>query len=183
MMQDVDILAQMIKTTAQVPLKYEYGKSAVTLSEPQASDSSTTIRNMPADAMVIKVDIFHSPDKIFNGIRGECKRCDYVIISPGKKCILYIEIKRTRDTDGRKHVVEQLKGARCFVTYCQAVGKYFWGKHEFLSGYKNRFISIGHTRIAKRKTRITKESKRHDTPDNAMKIDWPNYLQFNHLAG
>jgi hypothetical protein len=76
MMQDVDILAQMIKTTAQVPLKDEYGKSAVTLIEPQAPDSSTTIRNMPADAMVIKVDIFNSPDKIFNGNRGECKRCD-----------------------------------------------------------------------------------------------------------
>jgi hypothetical protein len=139
--------------------------------------------NHPDDAMIIKVDRFLSPDKIFNGNKGECKRCDYVIISPEKRCILYIEIKRTKDKGGWKHIVEQLKGGQCFVSYCRTVGKHFWDKKDFLSGYKNRFICIGHTNIAKRKTRIDKHSKRHDTPDKAMKIDWPNHLQFNHLAG
>ena len=74
-------------------------------------------------------------------------------------------------------------GAQCFVRYCQEIGKTFWNKNSFLSGYKSRFISIGHTGIAKRKTRINKKVARHDTPDNAMKVDWPHYLQFNRLAG
>jgi len=180
-MSDMDILSQMIKSTALVQQEEEYGKPLVKLTEPQAPDSSATIRNLPADAMIIKVDAFRSPDDIFNGGKGECKRADYVIISAEKKCIIYIEIKRTKD--GWNQIVKQLLGSQCFIKYCQEVGKSFWNKNDFLSGYKNRFISIGHTNIAKTKTRITRNADLHDTPDRAMKIDWPNYLQFNKLAG
>ena len=52
-----------------------------------------------------------------------------------------------------------------------------------LRDYKSRFISIGHTSLAKKKTRITRNTVAHHTPETAMKIDWPNYLQFNQLAG
>lgn len=180
-MPDMAILSQMIKGAAMVQLKEEYGKPLVKLSEPQAPDSSATIRNLPNDAMVIKVDAFRSPDDVFNGVNGECKRADYVIISAEKKCIIYIEMKRTKD--GWNQIVKQLLGSQCFVKYCQEVGKGFWNENEFLNGYKSRFISIGHTSIAKRKTRITRNAERHDTPDQAMKVDWPNYLQFNQLAG
>lgn len=180
-MPDMEIFTKMIKETALVTLQEDYGKSFVQLCEPQAPDSSATIRNLPTDAIVIKVDAFRSPDEIFQGRNGECKRADYVIISAQKKCILYIEIKRTKD--GWEQIVKQLKGAQCFVVYCQEVGKAFWNQPAFLAGYKSRFISIGHTSIAKRKTRITKSSSKHDTPEKAMKIDWPNYLQFNRLIG
>jgi len=74
-------------------------------------------------------------------------------------------------------------GARCFIEYCQKVGRVFWNENSYLACYEERFISIGHTSIAKRKTRITRIEKQHDTPGRAMKIDWPNYLQFNRLAG
>lgn len=180
-MPDMEILSQMIKDTAMVQLQNEYGKALVKLREPQTPDSSTTIRNLPADAVVIKVDAFRSPDDIFNGGYGECKRADYVIISATKKCIIYIEMKRTKD--GWNQIVKQLLGAQCFIKYCQEVGKEFWNENEFLNGYKSRFISIGHTSIAKKKTRITRNAERHDTPDRAMKVDWPNCLQFNLLAG
>ena len=180
-MPDTEVLSKMIKETALVQLAEEYGKPLVKLSEPQAPDSSATIRNLPADALVIKVDAFHSPDDVFNGCNGECKRADYVIISAEKKCIIYIEMKRTKD--GWNQIVKQLLGSQCFVRYCQEVGKGFWNESEFLSNYKSRFISIGHTSIAKKRTRITRNSERHDTPDRAMKIDWPNYIQFNQLAG
>ncbi len=179
-MPDMEILSQLIKNTALVPLQDEYGKSFVILYEPQAPDSSATIRNLPADALVIKVDAFRSPDEIFNGGNGECKRADYVIISAEKKCILYIELKRTKDE--WTQIVKQLIGAQCFVKYCQEIGKAFWSENDFLSDYKNRFISIGHTSIAKKKTRITRSADIHDTPENAMKVDWPNYLQFYKLA-
>lgn len=180
-MPDSKILSQMIKDSALVKLQNENGKLLVRLCEPQVLDSNATIRNLPADAVVIKIDAFRSPDDIFNGGNGECKRADYVIISIEKKCVIYIEMKRTKD--GWNQIVKQLLGAQCFVKYCQEVGKGFWNEKEFLSGYKSRFISIGHTSIAKKKTRITRNSDRHDTPDRAMKVDWPNYLQFNQLAG
>ena len=180
-MADMDILSQMIKGTALVQQEEEYGKPFVKLVESQAPDSSATIRNLPADAMVIKADAFRSPDDIFTGKNGECKRADYVIISAEKKCIIYIEIKRTKD--GWNQIVKQLLGSQCFITYCQEIGKGFWNETNFLNGYKNRFISIGHTSIAKKKTRMTRNADRHDTPERAMKVDWPHYLQFNQLAG
>ena len=180
-MPDMLILSEMINENALMSLQDEYGKPFVKLCEPQAPDSSATIRNLPADAIVIKVDAFRSPDEIFQGRNGECKRADYVIISAQKKCILYIEIKRTKD--GWDQIVKQLKGAQCFVKYCQEVGKAFWNQPTFMAEYKSCFVSIGHTSIAKRKTRITKSSSKHDAPEKAMKIDWPNYLQFNQLIG
>lgn len=180
-MADMEILAQLIKNTAVAPIQEEYGKLFVDLEEPQTSDSRTTIRNLPSDSLVIKVDSFRSPDCIFNGGNGECKRADYVIISTKRKCILYIEIKRTKE--GWSQIVKQLMGAQCFISYCREIGKTFWSKRDFLEGYRNRFISIGHTSIAKRKTRIARKSNRHDAPEKALKIDWPSYLQYNLLAG
>ncbi len=180
-MPDMEILIQMIIKTARVELQIEYGRELVTLHEPQAPDSFATIRNLPSDTLVIKVDAFKSPDDIFSGSNNECKRADYVIISLEKKCILYIELKRTKDN--WEQIVKQLIGAKCFVKYCQEIGKSFWNEKNFLDGYEHRFISIGHTSIAKRKTRITRNSSIHDSPDKALRVDWPHYLQFNHLAG
>ena len=183
-MADMEILNQMIKNSARsIPHNDMYGNLCVELREPRTDDSTVTIRHLPADAIVIKVDEFRSPDSVFKGEKGECKRADYVIISAEKKCILYIEIKRTMDN--WRQIVNQLKGAQCFVSYCQEIGKAFWNSETFLVDYKKRFISIGHNNInvCKKKTRINTNSGRHDTPENAMRIDWPNYLKFNHLAG
>jgi hypothetical protein len=71
-MPDMLILSQMIKDSALISLQDEYGKKLVKLCDPQAPDSSATIRNLPSDALVIKVDAFRSPDDIFKGKNGEC---------------------------------------------------------------------------------------------------------------
>lgn len=117
MIDDVEILMQLLKPAATVPLEEEYGKHFVTLREPQAPDSQVTVRHLPADTIAIKVDAFSSPDAIFNGKNGECKRADYVLISPERRTIVYIEIKRTRDCF--EDIVKQLKGAQCFMNYCR----------------------------------------------------------------
>ncbi len=180
-MTDFQILSQLFKDATKVPLRTEYNKSFVLLDEPQATDSEAKIRNLPDDAIVIKIDAFRSPDNIFNGTKGECKRADYAIISSERKCILLIEIKRNKDAWCQ--VVKQLMGAKCFIKYCQEIGRSFWNDNNFLKGYRYRYVSIGHTSIPKRRTRITKQDERHDTPETALKIDWPNYLQFNMLVG
>lgn len=179
-MSDSDILRQMVNPDILVSLGSEHGKYFVNIFDSKDPDCGVKIRNIPADAVVIKADLFKSPDSIFNGTRGECKRADFVIISEDKKCILYIELKRNKCS--RNHIVQQLKGAQCVVKYCQEIGMAFWGSNSFLSDYKNRFISIGHISIAKKKTRVTKNSEVHDKPELAMKIDWPHYIEFNLLA-
>jgi hypothetical protein len=182
-MDDLEILKQMISPRALIELTEEYQKKIAVLYEPQEIDSIVTIRNMPEDAFVIKVDQFSAPNNVFNGSHGECKRADYVIISPEKKRIIYIEVKRTKDE--WDSIVKQLMGAECFVKFCREIGKTFWHESGFLGDYDSRFVSIGHTgrSIPKRKSRIEKIAPVHDTPEEALKIDWPHYIQFNLLAG
>lgn len=180
-MSDMTILLEMIKQKAIEAICTEYGKPYITLREPQEADSSATIRGIPEDTLIIKIDAIYSPDKIFNGKRGECTCADYVLISSQKKCIVYVEMKKTKGS--RAHIEQQLLGAQCFIEFCTTIGRKFWCNENFLTNYKSRFVSIGHTSIAKKKTRITRETAIHDSPASALKIDWPNYLQFNHLAG
>jgi hypothetical protein len=90
-------------------------------------------------------------------------------------------MKKTKDS--LKEVIQQLAGARCFLRYCQEIGKFFWDDKNFLNDYQHRFVSIGHTSIPKRKTRVLRRLAKHDTPENVMKIDWPHRLQFNRLVG
>ena len=184
-MHDLDILQQMIKDTAQVSLTDKYGKKMVTLTEPQCPDSCVTIYGMPDDAIVIKADDFRSPDTVFNGSRGECKRADFVIVANAgiKKAIIYIELKKTKGSE--REIIQQLTGARCFVAYCREIGQAqaFWNQRTFLTGYVERFVSIGHTSIPKRKTRIARQTGAHDRPDKMLKIDSPYHLEFNRLVG
>ncbi len=185
-MTDLEILEQLIKGSAKIPITSTptHEKASVVLDEPQSPDSSVTILGLPSDAIVIKAGAFPSPDAVLRGTRGECKRADYVIVTHSgttRKLIIYIEIKKTKDS--WESIVKQLKATSCFISYCEEIGKAFWNNKEFLKNYKSRFISIGHTSIAKRKTRIERKSAKHDTPEKALKIDWPGRLQFNHLAG
>ncbi len=182
-MSDLDIIREMIKDSAKISLVDNYGKKQVKLEEPQCPSDSVTIHGMPDNAVVIKADSFKSPDSVFKGAQGECKRADFVIIADvgNKKVILYIEMKATKKSE--KEIVQQLKGSQCFVTYCRAIGQSFWNMRKFLDGYEHRFVSIGHINIPKRNTRITRQTGAHDQPDRMLKIDWPHYIQFNHLAG
>lgn len=180
-MNDHEILAELVKDNARVALEGQGRQKRVILNEQQTPDSKATISHLPDDTVVMKVDTFTSPDQVFKGLKGECRRADYVIVSPSKKTIIYIEMKRTKDT--WPGIVQQLKGAECFVKYCQEIGKSFWGENSFLEQYRHRFVSLCHTSISKRSTRTRPLEKLHDRPEDAMRIDWPKVLYFNQLAG
>lgn len=182
-MSDLDILNEMIRDFAKVQLSNNYGRMQVELAEPQYPQSLTKICGLPDKTIVIKVDAFTSPDAVFAGSHDECKRADYVIISDadGKKVIIYIEMKATKKT--KEAIIRQLKGAQCFISYCREIGRSFWKEKNFLEGYRQRFVSIGHTSIPKKPTRITRSTKVHDQPEKMLKIDWPAHLQFKLLAG
>ncbi|MBS4068174.1 MAG: hypothetical protein KGZ62_06205 [Sulfurimonas sp.] len=184
-MSDIAILDQMIKNSARIPVEVDAftTKKFVKLTEPQEPTSVVTIHNVPDDAVVIKVDKFEV-DKVFNGSKDECKRADYVIISDscGKKRILYIEMKKTKDSE--KQIISQLKGATCFVAYCKEIASVFWEKRDLLSGFQERFVSFGHTGgINKKRTRIERPTRDHNTPERLMKISWPSRTEFNNLVG
>lgn len=179
-MGDTNTLVEMIKGNACVELQQLYGKHFAELKEPDTRNSCVTIRNVPADSLVIKVDNVKAPNNVFNGKKGECKCADYVIISEEKQRIIFIEMKKTKAswTD----IVHQLIGAQCFMKYCQEIGRAFWKEDIFLNDYQHRFVCIAHTSIPKRPTNIERRDIAHSTPETALKIDWPHYIHFNQLA-
>lgn len=183
-MTDFAILDEMIQENARVSVgQNEYGKRELLLVEPQDPRSSVTLAGIPDRVMVITADAFRSPDTVFKGQHGECKRADYVIIAekPDGKFIVCIEIKAGSAPENE--VIRQLAGAECFIHYCQAIGKTFWSERAFLDGYSYRFVSIRHTGIRKQKARIEPKAASHDRPERMLKISAPNRLEFNRLIG
>lgn len=169
----IEIFKQLISESARVELNQNGKRASVTLTEPEVSDSSVEIRGVPDSSIVIKVDKFPAPNQVFSGLKGECKRADYAIISceKGKKRVLIIELKRANGTDS-KEIIKQLKGGACFINYCEAVAAFFYNGKEILRGYEFRFISFANTHIRKRKTRIECKSDKHNRPESFFKLHY-----------
>jgi len=186
-MSDIALLKEMIKETARVPLEEHNGKNQVTLIEPPPANYSVTIHGMPYEdeVIIIKVDTFSSPRAVFNGKCGECSRADFVIIADTdnkkvSKVILFIEMKGGKAEN--KKIIQQLKGAQCFVAYCREIGQLFWEQKNFLKDYKYRFISLKKISIAKKTTWIGSKVGIHNSPERMLKITSPHHLQFNRLV-
>lgn len=193
-MSDIAVLKQMIQENFTVSLAERkdgtHFNYSVTLTETQ-DNYSVTIDGMPKpnEVIVINADQFEAPRKVFNGSKGECKRADFIIIADTdtEKIILCIELKRKKDSP--KTIIQQLKGAKCFVAYCQEIGKVFWNQQNFLDTYQYRFVGIGYIPISKTKTRpdlrdstpISTSTKTHDCPERMLKISRQDCIQFNFL--
>lgn len=144
-----------------------------------------TIFGIPNNAIVVKVDAFPAPEKVFNCSKGECKRADFVIVADTgeKKVILCIEMKAKATTSPELGIIQQLKGAQCFVAYCQAIGKVFWDQENFLDSYDYRFINIRNIMVAKKRTLHHPQTGIHDRPERMLKIGCPHHLGFKDLVG
>ena len=177
-MNDIEILREMLISDAQVPLRQQQGRfPSVELTDRQAN-TTVEIKGLPHDSVVIRAEDFEDPLTVFAGSKGERKRADFVIVSNGErgKWIICIETQ-AGDYKRRREVIEQLKGALCFVHYCKCIGKEFWEWEEFLDDYQYRFISMVEISSNKgtKKTRhysppMQPTGGLHDTPDVFLKI-------------
>ena len=185
LVSDIQILQEMISPEAQVTLQPAERTSFVQLTD---SQSGTTVRinGVPHDSIVIRAEDFENPLTIFNGSKGERKRADFVIVSNderGKKWIICIE---TQEMDAKlaSHVIQQLKGASCFVSYCRCIGKSFWESEEFLEGYEYRFVSIvelNFNRSRRRTHPFHSQGELHNRPDLFLKISQSPTIYFRNL--
>lgn len=192
MKSDLDILRELIKDEALVTVeKDEYDKNVLELKEPGEGESSRykiNVCNTPEDTIAIKSDMFPPPEKIYRGDRGERKRADYVIIAKdgGKNWIIYIEMKRGSHGSARR-IRQQLQGAKCFIDYCRAVGRMFWGESGFLEegDYQHRYVSVKNIGVDKRPLKEPRKLPLHDCPEDMLKINGPpqNRIQFKKLSG
>ena len=180
---DIQILQEMLNPNLQVMLQPEQGRPSVELTDSQAG-TTVEIKGLPSDSIVIRAEDFKNPLTIFNGSKGERKRADFVIVAnheSERKWIICLETKGGNKT--RTEVVQQLKGAYCFVNYCRCIGKSFWEYEEFLDGYQYRFVSV--VRLNDPSKRRTENfyytEKLHDRPEGFLKISRIFSIHFSKL--
>ncbi len=184
-MNDIQILQEMLNPDAQVMLQSGQGRPSVQLTDLQ-SGMTVEIKGLPYNSIVIRAEDFENPLTIFNGEKGERKRADFVIVSNdeiGRKWIICIE---TQEMDAKlaSHVVQQLKGAYCFITYCKYIGKSFWESEEFLDNYDYRFVSIVDLNFNKSRRQTQpfySTGELHNHPDIFLKISRSPIIYFRKL--
>ena len=169
-MNDTEILKEMIVSDAQVPLQQEgLRRPSVQLTDAQ-SGTTVNIKGLPHDSVVIRAEDFEDSLTVFKGSKSERKRADFVIVcNDTKKWIICVEIHDS-DHKGRSEIIEQLKGALCFVNYCKCIGKEFWLEKEFLDGYEYQFVYMAYASIDKRSTHPNTPRPLGLRPENYLKI-------------
>lgn len=175
----------MLNPNLQVMLQPEQGRPSVELMDIQ-SGATAKIKGLPPNSIIIRAEDFENPLTVFNGSKGERKRADFVIVSNderGRKWIICIE---TQEMDSKlaSHVVQQLKGAYCFVSYCRCIGKSFWELEEFLDDYQYRFVSItdlNFNRSRRRTQPFHSQGELHNRPDLFLKISRSPTIYFRKL--
>ena len=186
-MNDIEILKEMLVCAAQVPLQRKgHQPPSVELIDTQAN-TTVEIRGLPHDSIVIRAEDFEDPLTVFQGSKGERRRADFVIVSNEgqRKWIICIEIQGSNYKRGAE-VIEQLKGALCFVNYCKCIGKEFWLEKRFLDDYEYRFVCMANINVKKRRTRsysphMQSKGKLHDSPNAFLKISERLNLHFSNL--
>lgn len=146
---DIDILHSMLKDDYRVACEWDDNEICVHLVEEVEEDNviSILVKQVPEDVFVINADEIPIRRKqIFKNSQQEAKCADYVFISEAKKRIIYIEIKKIRESGkggkGKKYHEKQLRGAACLIDYLRSIGQSFWNKKDFLVNYESRYVVL-----------------------------------------
>lgn len=185
LVNDIQILREMLSPDVQVALQSGQGRSSVQLTDLQ-SHTTVEIKGLPHNSIVIRAEDFKNPLTIFNGSKGECKRADFVIVSNDERERKWVVCIETQEMDSKKawHVIQQLKGAYCFVSYCKCIGKSFWELDGFLDDYQYRFVSIVELNFNRSKRRTQPFHSRgqlHNRPEIFLKISRSPTVHFHKL--
>ena len=184
LVNDIQILQEMLNSETQVMLQPRQDKLSVKLTDSQ-SGTTVEVKGLPHDSIVIKADHFQGPFAVFNkDLENIRKRADFVIVSNDeseRKWVICLETKGGNKT--RSEVVAQLKGAKCFISYCKCIGKSFWESEDFLNDYEYRFVSV--VRLNDPRKRRTEPfyyaENLHDRPEVFLKISRIFSIHFSKL--
>ena len=187
MMSDQDLLRSLLKDDVLASVEdASKNKKNVILQEPDGSPYDLKIIAAPRATIAFKVDAFPAPCGFFRGTRKERKRADYVVIAEdvNRSWIVYIEMKR--GTDGSKRdIVAKLRGARCVVAYCRAIGRDFWQQRRFLdaNSYEERFVSVRRIQTSNKEPSWPTTKPRNDRPETLWTFSRPprGILRFKEL--
>lgn len=178
-MNDFELLKKLFGDKLIKSEEGKYGKPCIKLNETKGEHKySITISQTPQNAIAIKTDNFPDLGSFFkcSSDIGQCKCADFVIIADKK--LMFIELSKGKKQ--AKEVEQQLKGAQCVIEYCRSIGNKFYDCKYFLKEYSPYFVSIYN--IGANKKPNTKNKDSNDIPDQFLKINAPNHLEFNALC-
>lgn len=197
-MTDAETLHKLLNPAIFVAKESDHTtKKLVCLCESKAKNSAVTIKQLPEDMIILKIDEFQftrKPDKkeigitkedharacsVFIGNYGENCTADYIMIVPKDKLIIYIEMKSSGSSE--KHIIKQLHGAKCFIECMKLYVKHFILENEsFLHNYQERFVKLMFTdskHYAKDSSRRARPTRPNihppvpDTPEKAYRVE------------
>ena len=134
-------LGALLKKSFFITPHDDNGRRAVRLKEDKPPKCKVDVFGIPADSIILRSDLYPPPNETFNSTYGECCRADFVIISHSKKLIVFIELKSSKPSKANK-VVNQLKGALCFMEYCSIIAFWFCDEMDSLNNYEHRFVCL-----------------------------------------
>jgi hypothetical protein len=181
--KDHKILSELISNKVEIPLiSLPNSSNEVTLTENIDNiPYSIKIKGLPKQTFILKADEFPALLNFFNGLQGECKRADYIILTniKNKKIAIFLELKSGNPDN--KDSINQLKGAFCLYKYLQKVGQIFWGYTDFLTDYEIKFAVIKEipqkTKLNKKVTKFKRENLASQIPlDNSNLPDIPRHF-------
>ena len=154
---DIEILKEMLSCKIRVPLNHEAGKPPSVKLKDKQSKGTVRIKGLPYDSIVIRAEDFEPPCTVFKGSKGERRRADFVIVSNDErgKWIICIEIEDSNYKGGAE-IIEQLKGALCFVKLLQMYC-------EKNSGWKKDFLMVMSTDLSAWQILTSKSEERAPT--------------------
>ena len=133
----------------------------LTETNPGAKLQAIEIRDVPENSILLKTHDYPPPDKIFKSTKGECKRCDYVLLAPYKGDLYFIFIEMKSQNLDSRDFVPQLMGGDCFMTYCAAMAEKFHG--ALISSnllHKRNIVLHAHFPFDKKPTRFSRMLKK-----------------------
>ena len=157
---DWKLLTKLINTKLIIKPK----KKAVSLTDPQNNNSSkVTIHNLPDKVVIFKLDAVFDQSKFLDcsSQEGVCALADYALLHYSKKgitCVI-LELKEG-NPKGSNHILNQLIGGKCVVSYLQFVCNNFCPlKNQIEISFSLVAIKRTKTKAKKRSTSLKPQNK------------------------
>jgi hypothetical protein len=138
--------------------------------DPNAKLRKIVIRDVPEGSLLLKMQQYAGPHNVFKSTKGECKRCDYIVLTLSKNDLYVLFIEMKSSSPDNRDTIPQFKGADCFMTYCRAVAETFHDVAVSSCSSEKRYILFYVNRSNKRSMSHRPMKVVHSSPENMMKF-------------
>ncbi|MCL1875103.1 MAG: hypothetical protein FWF87_02440 [Synergistaceae bacterium] len=139
----------------------------ITEEDKESKLNKIEVRGVPENSILLKMNCYKEPIATFKSTKGECKRCDYVILTQYENTmhVIYIEMKSWELK--KPDIICQFKGAFCFMSYSNVIAEKFHNA-RISSAPQERYVVLYANRNNKTSLFPKPVQNNHSFPENAM---------------